>query len=204
MNVIPLKTTGSTHLYGASAGDVQRVRILERVGTPSPPGAIVIVDFRGIESVTASFLKACLLWLMEAGARSERGTEQLEEGGPPPLNIFPMVAHLNDEVRSELRELLQSRNRCCVEAKDFSSHSVKRGVLLGPLDRVLEDTVNLLSAMRKPVSALGLDEMGKDPRVKATGWNNRLAALHQHRLVQRRKEGREWMYQLIAEEVRRG
>lgn len=205
MNVIPMKGTArETHLYGASVGEVHRNRVLERVGTPQAPGELVVLDFRGVQAVTASYLKANLFWLMEAGARTQVDAGVLDDGGPPPLHVYPMVANLTDEVRAELRELLLARGRCCIEARDFSTHVVSRGELHGPLDRVLEDTVKILSALKKPVSALDLDAMRKDDRVKATGWNNRLAQLHGLRLVQRKKENRQWMYRLIAEEVRRG
>ena len=203
MFVIQMKSGKESHLYGASIGELHREKILKQVGPvlePGEAGEIVVLDFTGVESVTASYLKAALLWFVDAGTKAEDPLPAERLGSL----IFPVVAHLTDEVRAELRELLQARDRCCIEARDFSAIGVISGILHGPLDPALEATVKVLSDYGAPVSAGELEKLGKDSRVRATGWNNRLAQLHRLKLVQRRQEYRQWMYRLVGLEVHRG
>lgn len=168
------------------------------------PGEIVVLDFSGLEAATSSYLKATILWLVEAG-RLAAGGEQTpgEPRAPAPLNVFPVVTGLSAEIREELNDVLLSRSMPCLEASHYDDISIQQARLLGFLDVEKLSTLEIL-VREHETTAPRLHEKYASTGIGATGWNNRLTALHRLRLARRTKQGRQWVYSSLAKEVMRG
>ena len=122
---------------------------------------------------------------------------------PLALSIYPLVAGLNPEVRNELDDILLAYRMPCLEALKHSDRKILRAVLHGTLDDALSDTLAVLTQCES-ATATSLHDRFHDRKISATGWNNRLADLHQLRLALRRKVGRQWLYEPVAAEVKNG
>lgn len=198
--------------YGATLGqehmeplqEMIRQRLCGEGGRQVMPTETVLLDFSGIESTSASYLKALVLPLLtyreptpsEKAGRSD-STFDLPQG------IFPLVTGLTQEVREELEEVLRARSLPCLEALDWSQDRVCCAHLLGGMESVLVTTF-LLLIREKAASATQLYCKYQGEQITITGWNNRLADLHRLRLATRRKEGRQWIYEPITAEVDNG
>lgn len=164
----------------------------------------IVLDFTGIVSATASYLKRTILWLHD-------GAKLAAEGNPPappedpavPLDIFIFVAGLGEEVRDELTELLHQHNRTCLEVSTDVGDAVTSVQLLGPLDDALAKTLNALSnAGRATATELHQAGVAADKqKITVNAWNNRLNDLYCKRLARRAKAGRHWVYEPVAKEI---
>ncbi len=167
-------------------------------------GELVILDFSGIESATASFIKATIIRLIRLSQRTidaEPVARSVEE--TPLLNVYPCVHGLTADVREELSEVLASQRLVCLEAAAWNTTHVTTATLYGPLEAPLWATLQKLVGT-SGFTAAELHERYSNESINVTAWNNRLADLLRHRLVRRVRQGRPWLYSSIAGEVRCG
>lgn len=217
---------GSRDRAGAIPGQQHLKPLLDQLGSgpgSDEPGMTVLLDMKGVETVTASYLKATFLYLLRrAGAlelgvlRSlERGSErtveardpaaEVERAGEDTLNIFPMVAGLSPDVREELDDLLLLRKLSALEVMELEeseqagSERILQARLRGVSGGIVADTLKILMREGEATASQLFERHGGG--INVTGWNNRLADLHRLRLARRRKEGRFWIYRPVAEEI---
>lgn len=161
---------------------------------------VTVLDFSRIESLTSSYVKFSVLWLLQCGEKSV-GADAYEDPGdgsiPVALPVYPILAHLSEEVRGEIEVVLRSEQLCCLEATEAQGEDVVDVTVLGPLDRTLRTTLRRVSE-EKTTTATALHTK-YDDGINVTGWNNRLSDLHRLRLLHRYKEGRQWIYMPLAE-----
>lgn len=189
------------HLYGATLGEKHLNGLLREIVGLSD-GALVILDFTGVEAASASYLKATYGRLLAAAIRSagSSGVSNKIEHGEDCLNIYPTVAGLSEDVRGEFDLLLAALSLPGVEAGRWKGEKLISGRVRGPLEGVLKETLQRVTTMRHATAFDMVDERLRNP----TAWNNRLADLYRLRLVRRVKEGRQWVYTPIADEVTLG
>jgi hypothetical protein len=182
MRVILKKEVGNQDvLAGSAEGGALLSRLLRTVTEPSVPEALFL-DFAGIAVATTSFLRDGPLAYRQL-VRS-RGS-----------SLYPVIANANDKIIEELRLFLGSQNDamfCCALSK---AGSVSRVRMIGTLDQKQFVTLELVRRL-KEVDAGALLEGGYDPSVKATAWNNRLAALVEKGLVIESARGRAKYFRL--------
>ncbi len=167
-------------------------------------GELVVLDFTGIESATASFLKATVIRLLRAGSRFvDEPTLTSGAATDLALNIYPSVYGLAADVREELTEILASQRLVCLEAKAWNTVDITAAKLHGPLEGSLWTTLYRLLGT-EGATAAELHERYPSEGINPTAWNNRLAELYRLRLVRRVRRGRPWLYTSIAREVQRG
>lgn len=191
-------------LAGAALGALHMKGILPELPTGlSGPGQMVIIDFVGIAATSSSYLKATVISLIRAGRASTEPPEARTNAGVPPLNIYPLIAHISDDIREEIDDLFTSLGQRlpCLEAKVWTTRTVRKAVLRGYLDPALRETVEALNRQAGRCTAQELAAANPGSGIKETGWNNRLAELHRLRLVRRVKDGRFWLYEPVAQEV---
>lgn len=191
----------SPHLAGATLGEKHLSPLLRQLESASEvAGETVIFDMEGVETVTASYLKASFLRLLRhAGVVSEGLPKNLDDDAEAQLDIFPVIAGLSEDVREELDEVLTPRKLSCLEAVEFEPGRVIRAQLHGVRDGVVAATLEGLTRERQATATQLYERYGHN--INITGWNNRLFDLYQLRLARRSKRDRQWIYEPVAEEV---
>jgi|SRR5579871_4135394 len=165
----------------------------------SPNGVAAVVDLDGFESMSASYVKRILVWLLIAGERSAVGPKGVAEG-PPAMNVYPVIINAAPDVREEVSIVLEHSNRTCFEALEFDGTAIRRARLVGKIDKNLTETLlRVLSA--KEASAPMFHERFPDEQIGVTAWNNRLNELYARRLVWRDKRVRQFVFRPFVEEV---
>lgn len=170
------------------------------------------LDFSGIEFTTGSYLKRTLLWVWRCGEVSVSGQLNPDEvdaqfGGEAPVAraIFPFVCNLNDEVRSEISEVFAARGVPIMEALDWTEERILRGRVLGRAEAAVVETIRAVGEEPAPqVSAKSLCESRRDSGLGLSAWGNRLVELHRLRLLDRRKQSKEWIYLKLTEDLSYG
>lgn len=200
-----LKNTAS--VFGATMGEAHRAPLVcELEADPiardlDGPGEIVVLDFDGIESATASYLKATLLWLL---GRSGSAASSVPDAANAPLNVYPVVAGLNAEVSGELDELLRGHGRSCLELVRMVGDEILSARLRGPLDKTLRETLAILTEAGCATATELHQRYPQERPITVTAWNNRLSDLTTRRLARRTRQGRQWLYQALSREVSDG
>lgn len=204
--------------HGATLGQEHRrplVELLDRnlVRDGGQSVAVVVLDFFGIESASASYIKATLVALAQAGERASReNPESLAEPEPdalPPLPIYPMVAGLAPDVADEIDLVLRDTRGACFEALACTATGVARAAVRGPVEDGLRWTLELLARTRVVTATqlheqFSYDRTGRARAVTVTAWNNRLAELNRLRLAHRTRQGRQWLYHSLVGEIVNG
>ena len=195
------------HARGATLGQEQLRPLrdcLERTPPPDDFGLVVILNYDGILSATASYCKATGLWLLRcgqlaAGAPVPPGTDPWQ---PKRFDVYPLVARLTEEVAEGLTEVFAGRGLPLLEALEWrdTEDAVDRAQLHGPLDPPARRTLDFLLDAGA-ATATELHERHPGEAIGVTAFNKRLAELHQLRLVRRRNQCRHWTYMPVAREV---
>jgi hypothetical protein len=188
---------GQSNVAGATLGQDHLKQVL--VALPeiiAEPGEIVVLDFEGTETATASYMKATVLALLQRGGD--------DADGRAPNLVFPVVTNLSAEIAEELDQVLIANRLPCIEALTFSETRVQQGRVRGVLEAALSETLSALVSGGAASATQLFETRRKEVPISVTGWNNRLAELHRIRLAWRRKQGRQWVYEPIIAEVVRG
>lgn len=148
-----------------------------------PSGEPVLLDFDKVQVVTASWVNAALVPLMQ-WASSEQ------------TNIFPLILNVSADSIDELRLVAENSHLCFLIASNESPP--KSAKLVGSLDAGQLDT---LKTVLKMPEVTGAELHSKRKDIQATAWNNRLKDLHGKRLLRRQKRGREQVYSPVVKEI---
>lgn len=175
----------SRRLTGATIGQshADQVRELLSRATPSAP-EIVILDFAGVESATASYLKRLLAPFFAPPT----------DAGAFKAEVFPIATRVeHSDLREDLQDYLAGKGLALIEA-DTPAGKPKFRQLLGRLDRAALETFEELREL-KTTTAAQLYERHRKETTNQTAWNNRLAQLVALRVAHRIRDGRFWIYQ---------
>lgn len=181
MNVLMIEL--GTHLSGRPKGIKDFAKICETLA-PVRAGELVVLDFREVEYVSASWISAMLLPLARRGAE-------------PDNDFFLIIASFPKDSVDDL-QLVAEQAR--LPFLLVSSVSAKRAKLIGVLDSGQRQTLEVVQELGE-VTGAELAEKCPEYETKGPAWNNRLRDLFDKRLLRRRKEGREQIYSPIVPEV---
>ena len=169
-----------------------------------PVGETVILNFKGIEQVNGSYIKATALWFFLCGRMAVNPPSAMT---PPrhfsdlrPYDLYIAVSNLSADVRTEFNDFLQPRNIPMLLAKRYSEKEIGEAVLLGHLDKTLQTTFETL-IKHKAATAPFLHDLHPNENITVTAWNNRLNDLHSLRLARRVRAGRSWEYQPLTKKI---
>lgn len=189
---------------GSQTGKAHARLLLEQISAAKTPesGLVVLVDFRGIELATASYVKETVLWLamcgrMHAGALGPSEQKSLDWSSLYPLNVFPAVAYANEEIEHEIDEVFARRGLPCLLAEEVSDDLILVAKVLGLVEPTVARTIQALDGSCE-ATADDLHRKCPDDGVNITAWNNRLSELNRIRIARRRKDGKFWRYQPLA------
>ena len=163
----------------------------------------VVMNFSGIEAINSSYARASVGWLLRCGMLARGGMlEHPETDGVwaiRPINLAQIVLrNLAGEVREEIDGLLRqpSFKLACFEFRSPGALAI-----LGHLDAALWDCLSKLYDFGGTATAPDLHKHNRREGVQITAWNNRLSALYVRMLVDRRKEGRFWVYRTVSKNI---
>jgi hypothetical protein len=180
-----LKPDEEPVLAGRLDGKRSFLRTLEELPPLTEP-AILLLDFRGIDLATSSFLSEAVLPLRD----------HLRARRPP---AYVVAANLNNKVAEELDELLIRTNDAILACDSAADGTISDVRLSGKLEEKLLETFNLIRA-KGPASAVQLHAESRElDRIGATAWNNRLSILTSKSLVREIAQGRTKKYQTVLE-----
>ncbi len=184
--LIPLlKPHDEPILAGRLSGRRIFLRVLEELPVLTGP-TILLLDFRGAELATSSFLGEAVLPLRD----------HLRFRRPP---AYVVVANLNDKIAEEFDELLIRGGDAMLACETGSDGAISNVRLMGKLEEKLLDTFNLIRA-KGAASAVELyAESRASDRIGTTAWNNRLSALTSKSLVTEVAQGRTKKYRTVLE-----
>jgi hypothetical protein len=151
-------------LSGALRGQELLAKLMRTVGEePDAPSALFL-DFDGIESATASFLRESILAFRDL-VRGRRST------------IYPVVANASELVQEDLKELVRSRGGVLLVCRLSADGAISDARLIGDLDPKQQLTFDIVRE-RGETDAV---ELTRDYKAKedvgSTAWNNRLSSL---------------------------
>ena len=166
---------GQTVLSGAIAGR----RLLSALITAAPSAEVptpLVLDFKGVEVATASFLRESVIAFRDYARQSLQ-------------NIFPAVANLNTAVAEELDFFVRAQGDVLWNCDLDSQGKVIGAHLIGELDPTQYATFNAVlesGSISAPELAIRFAGAGIGP----TAWNNRLSALASKGLLVERRLGK--------------
>jgi hypothetical protein len=172
-------------LTGAAIGETH-ARELRRLVLESAlsDGDIVALDFSGVESASASYLKR----IIDPFFGPSGGSDDL------PTAAVPILLNADSgDLREDLQDHLEGKGRVLVIADEIEG-GLRFNRLIGTLDRAATETYQEL-CRAKEVTAQQLYDRFPGRTTNQTAWNNRLAQLLELRIARRRREGRLWIYQ---------
>ncbi len=172
-------------LAGRLSGKRTFLRVLEEVPSFVAP-TILILDFRGVELATSSFLGEAVLPLRD----------HLRFRRPP---AYVVVANLAEKVAEEFDELLIRTGDAMLACEIPANRNIARVRLMGKLEEKLLETFNLIR-QKGAASAVELyAESRESDRIGPTAWNNRLSVLTSKSLLMEIAQGRTKKYQPVLE-----
>lgn len=192
-------TANRSHLFGASAAQADMEPVVSKLRDRPDGGTIFCLDFRNVQSVTGSYLRATVLWALLCGQADAKQTTAVSLTDPwalRPLPVFPVLIGCSPEVAEEIHDFFAQRNLPALLVTEGSPPSIEKATILGRLDSFLFSTLRSLCAMGE-ATASQLAETS-DERITVNGWSNRLADLFAFRLVTRQRRGKYWVYSPLA------
>ena len=170
MTFIPLRElTGQAILAGRLPGQALRP-LLEQSLSGAGEQPVVVLDFSGIDYITASYFLGAFTWLWER-------------------EVVPLIANASPELREEVELALNAARLKALFGvlNDGRLSDVRPFNLEGIEAETYERVRSLGTATANDLHAL-------DRRIQPNAWSNRLALLYRYRLLRRENVGRQLAY----------
>jgi hypothetical protein len=152
----------------------------------TPAGDTIVLDWSGIEIVTASYLGATFGALLRMAVSGD-------------LDRYFVITGMNKSGLDELKLVIEVQKQIALVAdlnKDGSLHNVHS---IGALDPAYAETLQVVQKL-KTASAMNLyqDAPRTRTRIGKTAWINRLSNLHRMRLLRKQRIGREYVFEAVS------
>jgi DNA-binding transcriptional ArsR family regulator len=172
----------NTNLAGSIPGRNLLAKLIKSVTSPSTPRP-VFLDFSGVETATASYLRESVMRFRDYCLRSR-------------LPLYAVVANAHPDVIEELEIVLAAENDAILACSLSTENDATAVRILGLLDHTQRLTLDEVFK-RGEVDAITLSQTSNE--VGSTAWNNRLVALAGKGLVIEEKKGRGKYYRPVVE-----
>lgn len=174
----------SPRLVGSAIGDEHAQQICALLAQADRKDDLAVIDFVGVESASASYLKRLFTpFFIES-----------EASAGCPSNFFPVLVNLlAPDLLEDLEEFFGAKERVAVVAADKGSE-LCHVRLIGRLERAASETFVELRRQGE-ATAQRLFDLYPERTTNQTAWNNRLTYLVSLKIAKRRREGRVWVYQ---------
>ena len=190
-------------MHGASLAQSHLAPLMPDLCRPTAEPAFFILDLGQAVSVTSSYIRATLHWVLLCG---QAEVEHKAVGGSVdiwavrPLPLYPVVTGCSAEVAGEIDDFFRSRNLPILHVIERTKHGLKSAQLLGTLDSFLATSLQGLTKLGEG-TAVQLAKTSSEA-ISVNGWNNRLADLYFLRLVTRRRSGKFWVYSPLVRMIK--
>jgi hypothetical protein len=172
-------------LSGQPRGQLLFGKLIGVVRPQDEPIAIFL-NFKGVNVATSSFLRAGVLAFRDHCVRMG-------------LNLFPVLANINDDIADDLKVMLEQRGDAFVVCDMSDDERVSSIRVVGSLDEKQRLTLEAV-IQEGETDAASLKEKHEDTeKIGTTGWNNRLTSLAEKGLVMEVRRGRGKLYRPILE-----
>jgi hypothetical protein len=176
--------TGLNILAGKSGGLRDFPKFLAAI-EQAPSGDTVVLDWSGIEIVTASYLGATFGALLRMAMAGD-------------LDRYFVVTGLNKNGLDELKLVIDVQNLIALVGESEADGSLRNVQSLGTLDPAYAETFQAVQKV-KAASALDLYKLAQArTRIGKTAWINRLSNLHRLRLVRKLRVGRQYVFESLS------
>lgn len=174
-------------LSGARMGRLLVGNLLAKLGPEPKVATPLVLDFRGVQYATSSFLREAVVGLRNFLRDRES-------------NFFLLVGNANIEIQEELGGLLDDHADAVLVCELGRKRQPQNVHPLGRLEGVQQRTFDLV-LRHGDTSAVDLCRLHPEDRVAATAWNNRLTSLWEKRLVVETQLGRSKRYRPVVMEA---
>jgi hypothetical protein len=171
---------GKEVLAGAGAGTNLFAQLIATRPEATEP-TIILLDFKGIDVATSSFLRESVLAFRDY-CRSGSGS------------LYPICVNLSDDIEEELKTLLVQRGDALATCHLNEDGTPTRPRVIGFLEEKQREALRLVieaGTTDAPTLARAQDSNDK---VGPTAWNNRLSALARKSLVVCKQVGRSMQF----------
>jgi hypothetical protein len=182
---IELAKTCGRQLQGETLGKKHYARVCELL-TDANQGEIVLLDFKGVDVVTGSWINAMIVPLYR-------------RVGEPEIDLYPILCNTGNDWLDDLALLAKWTHQCYLVAEKCTT-AARSARLIGSLDPGQRAALAAVIDSGE-VTGAELERQGRGERIGATAWNNRLKDLHGKRLLRRTKRGREQVYAPLLEVI---
>jgi hypothetical protein len=146
----------------------------------------LFLDFKGVNVATSSFLRSGILGFRDHCIRMG-------------LNLYPILANLNDEIIDDLKVVLEQRGDAFVVCSLSDNGRVSSVRVVGSLDEKQRLTLEAVIKEGETDAASLKEQHEETESIGTTGWNNRLTSLAEKGLVVEVKRGRGKLYRPVLE-----
>lgn len=159
---------------------------LVEVVQPQDEPTVVFLDFGGVNVATSSFLRAGVLAFRDHCVRMG-------------LNLFPVLANINDDIADDLKVMLEQRGDAFVACDIDDDGRISSIRVVGSLDEKQRLTFEAVIQEGETDAATLREKHEETEKIGTTGWNNRLSSLAEKGLVVEVKRGRGKLYRPVLE-----
>ena len=186
------------HALGALEARKDLEQILPVFGQTQQLPTMVIFNFDGVDHTNGSYLRASLLWSVLCGRADVMGTPSgsSEAWAIRPFPFFPVISNCSRDVAEEIRDFATQRGESFLLMDRWEKREIESAQILGPLDLFLASTLEMVCSQGE-ITAQRLHTLSTE-KITINAWSNRLLELFSKRLVQRRREGKFWIYSSIS------
>jgi hypothetical protein len=158
------------------------VQFVQKAPEPTP----LFLDFEGVRTATASFLRESVLKFRDYCIQSQ-------------LNLFPIVANANQDTLEDLTLALKVRGDVCLICQIDKRGRILNPNVLGELEDKQRITFEAVKEAMEVDATTLARAYGAKEGIQVTGWNNRLASLAAKGLLMEIKRGRSKVYKTVLE-----
>jgi hypothetical protein len=169
---------------GANNGRILSRTMVDALEAGAQVPTIVFLDFAGVETATASFLRESVVAFRSA----------LRSSFP---NYYPVLANAQNLVVEELLTLFDFLGEVFISCRLAPDGAVSEVRLLGDLDPKQRIAFDLVTSKGETDAGELFREFEENENVKQTAWNNRLSALSSSGIVIEISGGRGKRYRTL-------
>ena len=188
LSIFELAGGKRTILAGAPVGKNLLVNAIKALSALKPSAAPIplFLDFKGIEVVTASFVREAIVGLRNYCRNADTA-------------FYPVIANAIEVVDEEIKHELNYRGEALIICKLDAKGNASAVRLVGKIEEKQKLTFDAVQRLKQADAATLMELFKQTETIGITGWNNRLSSLAAKSLLVETKRGKTKVYNPILE-----